>query len=152
MVGKRRYLKTMFSATDLRLMQALDSVLAGTDAWSRRWAVAGYVQLCEMAGFCSTDDMRRLCAQRWLAGKRKVSPPGARRRKNAEREMRRLLADAPPPLTRAIEAVATTDAAAQFVAGNGKALNALVGMVLRQYKVDPAVVRALLIRRLTPNV
>ena len=106
---------------------------------------------CEMAGFCDTDDMRRLCAQRYMAGKRKVTPPGTQRRKVAERERRRLLRAMPVALTEAIAVAAESTAAQQFATGNDKALNAVVGMVLKKYKAEPAFVRELLAARLRPN-
>lgn len=130
-----------------QLANALTPVLNG-EWWDRRWEVAWYVNLCEMAGFCDSDDMRRLCALRYMAGKRKVTPPGTQRRKKAERERRKLLGNMPPALVEAIAAAETSTAAQQFAAGNDKALNAVIGMVLKQYKADPSVVRELLVGRL----
>jgi len=104
-----------------------------------------------MAGFCATDDMLRLCAQRYMAGKRKVTPPGTLRRKAAERERRRLLRNMPAELTAAIASATDSAAAQQYAAGNDKSLNAVVGMVLKQYKAEPSFVRELLATRLRPN-
>lgn len=140
----------LWTPTHSRLAEALTPVLTG-EWWEHRWTIAWYVNRCEMAGFCVTDDMRRLCAQRYMAGKRKVTPPGTQRRKTAERERRRLLRDMPDALTAAIEVAVNSAAAQQFAAGNDKALNAVVGMVLRQYKAEPATVRELLAARLRPN-
>lgn len=140
-----------WTPTHARLAEALTPVLTG-GWWERRWEVAWYVNLCEMAGFCTTDDMRRLCAQRYMAGKRKVTPPGTCHRKRAERERRRLLRDMPPDLTEAIVSASNSTAAQQFATGNDKALNAVVGMVLKKYKAEPSFVRELLAARLRPNV
>ena len=141
----------LFSSNRLRLIQALIPVLERTPWWERRHEVEWYVNRCEMAGFCDTDDMRRLCAQRYMAGKRKVTPPGTQRRKVAERERRRLLRAMPIALTEAIAVAAESTAAQQFATGNDKALNAVVGMVLKKYKAEPAFVRELLAARLRPN-
>lgn len=126
---------------------ALTPVLNG-EWWDRRWELAWYVVRCEMAGFCDSDDMRRLCALRYMAGKRKVTPPGTQRRKAKERERRKLLRNMPPALMEAIEAAENSTAAKQFAEGNEKALNAVVGMVLKQCKAEPSFVRDLLADRL----
>ena len=139
-----------WTLTHARLAEALTPVLTG-GWWNRRWEVAWYVNLCEIAGYCTTDDMRRLCAQRYMAGKRKVTPPGTRRRKTAEREKRRLRRNIPAELQAAIAAAAQSAAAQQYAAGNDKALNAVVGMVLKQCKAEPSFVRELLAARLRPN-
>lgn len=140
----------MWTPTHARLAEALTPVLNG-EWWDRRWDVAWYVNLCEMAGFCRTHDMRRLCAQRYMAGKRRVTPPGTQRRKTAERERRRLSRDMPKALMEAIASASNSTAAQQFAAGNDKALNAVVGMVLKQYKAEPTLVRELLAAKLRPN-
>lgn len=51
---------------------ALHAMLFGTKHWASRWDIAWYVSRCEMAGFCNTDDMRRQCALRYIAGKREL--------------------------------------------------------------------------------
>lgn len=130
-----------------RLADAITSVLEG-EWWDRRWEVAWYVNRCEIAGFCETDNMRRLCARRYMAGKRKVTPPGTKRRKREERERRKLMREMPAALVEAIEVSLASDAAKQFSMGNDKALNAVVGMVLKQYKADPSFVRDVLTKRL----
>ena len=140
-----------WTPTHARLAEALTPILGGV-WWDRRWEVAWYVNLCEMAGFCQTDDMRRICAQRYMAGKRKVTLPGTQRRKAAERERRRLLRNMPPELTAAIDLATNSLAAQQYAEGNDKALNAVVGMVLKQYKAEPSLVRELLAAQLRPNV
>lgn len=45
-----------------------------------------------------------------------------------------------------------TDIAKQYAQGNDKALNALVGMVLKAHKADPAAVRELLQKQLRPGM
>lgn len=135
-----------WTPTHSRLAEALTPILT-KEWWSRRWHVAWYVNLCEMAGICDTDHMRRLCAQRYMAGKRKVTPPGTRRRKKTEKERARLMLNTPNELTAAIDVALESTAAQQYAAGNDKALNAVVGMVLRQYKANPAVIRELISAR-----
>lgn len=118
-------------------------VLKDTEFWDRRQDVLWYVSLCEDRGFADTDDQKRQCAQRYMAGKRKISAPGTKRRRRAAQEMRKLLANLPPELVTAVDEACQSDMAKQ-VAGNPKALNALVGMVLKNHRAPPAVVRQLI--------
>ena len=132
-------------------VSAIIPVIHGTAWWDRRFEVEWYVHSCERAGFCTTDDLRRACARRFMAGKKKVTPPGTRRKKKAEKERRRLLRALPPELMAAISSAAELPAAQQFTNGNDRALNAVVGAVLRQHRADPSLVRDLLIKRLRPD-
>ena len=136
------------SAEKIRVITALLPVLDGTDWWVRRVEVAWYVGRCMAAGFCETDEQMRLCAKRFMAGKRRVTPPGTQRRKDAEKAKRKLLASMPSELDAAIVEAMESNAARQFADGNDKALNSVVGMVLMKYKADPAFIRGVLIERL----
>lgn len=136
--------KVAFDAARIRLIQAIMPVVHGTEWWPRRHEVERYVNLCEMSGFCDTDDARRLCAQRYMAGKRKVSPPGSGRRKKAEKLRRKILASPPSDLIEAIRSACNSKAADEYRRGKEKAMNAMVGMVIAAFKTDPSVVRALL--------
>lgn len=138
----------LFPPERLHLIEVLIPVLKGTPWWDRRHDVEWYVNRCERAGFCGTDDMRRLCARRYMAGKRKVTPPGTSRRKALARERRRLERNLPAELAQALDSAAASPVVQQVAAGNGKAMNALVGMVLKQHKAEPALVRELLEARL----
>ena len=84
-----------------------------------------------------------------MAGKRKVSPPGTERRKKAEGERRRF--KTPPELIQAVKQAASTPVAEQYRAGNERALNALVGMVLRQHKADAAIVKQMLVSEVSQH-
>ena len=100
------------------------------------------------AGFCKTEDDVRACAARYLAGKRKITPPGTARRLRESKERAKLLANVPKELTNAIAEVmeANSKAIEQYRAGNEKAVNALVGQVMRKHKTDAAVIKQLLIQ------
>ena len=139
-----------FSAERGNVVGALIPLLEGTEFWDRRWDIEWYVSKCITAGFCKTDDQVRLCAQRWMAGKRKVTPPGTKRRKTEAKKKAAMMSNVPAELTAAIEAVVAENAkaVAQFKGGTEKALNALVGGVMKRYKTDPATVKDLLIRRI----
>jgi hypothetical protein len=119
---------------------------AGTPRWDERFDVAWYVDRCRLAGFAETDDQMRACALRYLAGKRRVTPPGTARRRRDERRRRAELAAVPPELAAAVAAVVAENekAVAQYRAGVEKAINALVGQVMRRHRADPAVVKTLL--------
>ncbi len=103
---------------------------------------------CMQAGFCKTEDDVRACAARYLAGKRKITPPGTARRLRESKERAKLLANVPKELTNAIAEVmeANSKAIEQYRAGNEKAVNALVGQVMRKHKTDAAVIKQLLIQ------
>lgn len=103
--------------------------------WGKRYEIARYISLCMRAGFCKTDDQIRLCADRWLAGKRKVTPPGTGRKKRAAKELAKIRFNVPAQLSAAIRNVVTANkdkAVAEYRNGNDKAINALIGQVLRQ--------------------
>lgn len=109
-----------------------------------------YLGRCEIAGFMKTNDEVRACAVRFVLGKRKVSPPGTQRRKNAEKKRRELLKNLPAELLSVLDTVCASEAGKQFASGNDKALNSLTGMVMRQYKTDAALVKDLIVKRLRP--
>ncbi len=116
--------------------------------WDRKHDVFNYVNRCEMLGFAGTDELRRQCATRYMAGKRKVSAPGAKRRKDQAKKLNRLIANTPQKLVEAVEAACQTKMAKSVENKNSKAMNALVGMVLSKYKAEPAAVRYLIAQRL----
>lgn len=108
------------------------------------YEMAWYVGRCELAGFCKTNDQVRLIAERYIAGKRKVSPPGTQRRKNEADAVRKALANVPAELAAAVKAAVASPVGVQVVGGNDKAKNSLIGMVMKQYKTTPALVMQLL--------
>jgi hypothetical protein len=140
----------MFPAERFRYIEALIPLLERTPHWDELYQIEWYVDKCARAGFATTADQIRLCASRFIAGKRKVTPPGTARRKQAEKRRLQMLANVPPELTAAIEAVIAEQQKAvdQFKSGVEKALNSLVGGVMKRYKSDPATVRELLIQRI----
>jgi hypothetical protein len=140
--------KSIFPSSRMGVIHALLPALEGTPYWDQRWDVEWYVNRCIVAGFCKTDDQIRLCAQRYVVGKRKVTPPGTRRRKEEARRMRKMLANTPVELMAIIDEAIKMEAAKQYLAGNDKSLNSVLGFVLRQYKTDANVVRALLMGKL----
>jgi hypothetical protein len=137
----------MYSAARLRTIESLIPLLQHTEHWNARWGVELYVTRCIEAGFCKTSDQIKLCAERFLAGKRRVTPPGTKRRKVAERKQREILKNTPPELMAAVTAAIADNAKAidQYKSGTEKALNAVVGAVMKRHKADPAIVRLLLI-------
>jgi len=140
----------MFNAHRMVLIEALVPLLYGTPHWEDRWNIEAYVARCIIAGFCKTQDQMRLCAERYIAGKRKVTPPGTKRRKVQEKKKAEALKNTPPELINAIlQAIAENEKAVnQFRGGNEKALNALVGGVMKRCKADPAIVKELLLRKI----
>ena len=111
-------------------------------------AVMYYVCLCDMKFSVASSDQARAIAERWVAGKRKVTPPGHSTKKKLAAERRKMLSSVPAELLTAIESACVTTAAEQYKGGNEKALNSLVGLVMRQYRYDAAVVKDLLQQRL----
>ena len=107
-----------------------------------------YLGLCEEKGFAKTDDQIRLCALRWVAGKRKVTPPGTERKKNEAKRIREMLLSVPKELLAAIEEAVAMPMAKQYFAGNEKVFNALFGVVMKKFKAEPQVVRELLTKKL----
>lgn len=137
----------MWSPVDSFIAEALSAFLKEKGAWERRHEVAWYVDRCMAKGFCKTGDQVRLCAERYLAGKRAVTPPGTRQRKKALKEAAALRASIPAALSAAVQEVLSKNekAVTQFKAGNDKAVNALIGQVMRLYKSDAVIIKELLI-------
>ena len=144
---------TMFNAQRMVLIEALIPLLQDTKHWENRWNIEAYVSKCIDKGFCKTQDQMRLCAERYIAGKRKITPPGTQRRKMQEKKKAEMLKNVPPELITAIEQVISENekAIAQFKNGNEKVLNSLVGGVMKRYKTDPAIVKDMLLQKLKEN-
>ena len=119
-------------------------VVHGTPHWEKRHEILWYVSRCEMQGFATTLAEKQNCAMRYMAGKRKVSAPGTRRRKKALQEQRKILKNMPPELESAIDTACQSDLAKQVMGGNAKAMNALIGSVLKAHKAPAALVKQLL--------
>lgn len=137
----------MWTPEEAFIAEALSAFLKEKGAWERRHEVAWYVDRCMAKGFCKTGDQVRLCADRYLQGKRAVTPPGTRQRKKMLKEAAALRASIPPQLTAAVaEIIAKNEkAVAQFKAGNDKAVNALIGQVMKAFKSDAVIIKELLI-------
>lgn len=142
--------EAMFSSERMNLIGALIPLLDETAAWNQRYEIEWYVSKCQDEGFAQTSDQIRLCAERFIAGKRKVTPPGTARRKRAEKKMREVLANTPKELREAIDAVISEQVKAveQYRSGIDKAINSLVGAVMKRHKSDPAIIRELLSRKI----
>lgn len=127
---------------------ALGSFLQEKNAFDRKDEVANYVSLCMAKGFCKTEDEVRLCAERYLAGKRAVTPPGTTRRKKLTLQQAKIRSTIPDELRAAVAIVMTSNekAVTQYRTGNEKAVNALIGQVMRLYKTDAVIVKELLLQ------
>ena len=121
----------------------------GSKEFKQRFDIYDYIWRCNRAGFCNTQDAVRLCLERYLAGKRKVTPPGTAHKKKQARERRKILQNLPAELVTAIDKACDSPAAQQFKDGNTKALNSIVGMVLKVHRTDAALVKELVLQRLT---
>ena len=92
------------------------------------------------------DDMRQ-CAIRYIAGKRRVTPPGTRSRKRLPRRRQQLRNLIPPELLAIITQVVSNNqkVVQQYHDGNERAINSLVGQVMKQYRYDAAVIKEALL-------
>jgi Asp-tRNA(Asn)/Glu-tRNA(Gln) amidotransferase B subunit len=127
-----------------QLVGDIIDTVRGTSHWEKREDIIWYVSLCEQRGFATTKDEKKNCVLRYMAGKRKVSAPGTKRRKRSLQEQRKMLKNMPLELSAAIDAACQSDLAKQVLGGNTKAINALVGSVLKSYKAPAALVKQLL--------
>ena len=126
------------------LVEDIIDTVRGTSHWEKREDIIWYVSLCERRGFANTKDEKKNCALRYMAGKRKVSAPGTKRRKRSLQEQRKILRNIPPELKAAIDTACQSDLAKQVLGGNTKAMNALIGFVMKFYKAPAALVKQLL--------
>lgn len=138
-----------FRAEDSQLIGVVMDTIEGMPGWwDKRFSVAAYVSRCVQAGFCKTSDQMRLCALRYIAGKRKITPPGTKKRKTAAKKLAAVLKNVPYMLSDAVDTVCKSKAADEYRSGNTKAINSMVGMVMKIHKYDAAIVKQLLINKL----
>lgn len=137
----------MWTLEQSRITEAITPIISGTIHWDKRFQIAWYVELCMIKGFCKTADDMRACANRYMVGKRKVTPPGTERRKKLAKEQQALRQKIPQELLDAVKQVvgANAKAISQYKQGNDKAINALIGQVMRKYKTDAVVIKELII-------
>ena len=143
----------MFSVSRCLVLDALGAILdpqSDPAVWAQRWEIEAYVHECILAGFATSADHMRNCAQRFIAGKRKITPPGTARRLRDAKKLKEMLANTPPELLAAVRAVVAeqTKAVEQYRSGIEKALNSLVGGVMKKHKADPTIVRELLVKEI----
>jgi hypothetical protein len=138
----------LFPTSRIRTIKSILSLAKNNYSLENMWDIEWYVNRCEISGFCNTDDIRRNCALRYMAGKRKITPPGTRKEKETAKVMRNILLNPPLELLRIIDEVSLTEPAKQFSSGNDKAINKVIGMVLKLYKIEPLVAKELLVRKL----
>ena len=139
--------KNIFNEDTFVIANAISSLLKERGCWHIRNQVAYYVDLCIRAGFCKTDNDIRLCAERYLAGKRKVTPPGTQRKKQQAKERKKLLSNIPQQLLDTVKDVVLKNekAVQQYKSGNEKAINALIGQVIKVHRYEATVIKDLLI-------
>lgn len=75
-----------------------------------------------------------------------------KQKKRAAKERSKLLESVPQELLSAIQAQHGTKQWEQYIAGNTKALNAIVGAVLKVYRTDASVVKELIQQKIKENV
>lgn len=134
-----------------KIANAITTTLKDRGQWESRYAIMAYVDMCIAAGFCKTDNDMRLCAERYINGKRKITPPGTAKRKKQTRNQTRLLNNPPNEMMVSIRTVIAQQEkiVAQVKAGNEKAVNSLIGKVMGLYKYDATVVKQLLLKEIT---
>lgn len=130
------------------LCSDLHEILWGTPFWEKREEVAWYADRCVEAGIVVDVASLEVCVRRYMAGKRKLTPPFTKTRKRAAIRLRKALAAVPVEVLALVEEVCSSNLAEQYKQGNAKALNAMVGMVLKKHKMEPAAVKQLLINRM----
>ncbi|MDE2098883.1 MAG: hypothetical protein KGL39_16640 [Patescibacteria group bacterium] len=101
--------------------------------------VGCYLDKC-VHKFSPSDAELEMCARRYLAGKRKASPPFTKTRKRAAAKARKARSTVPADVMAVIDRV--VESAPAVV--SQKAVNALVGQVLRVHKFNPQVVKELI--------
>lgn len=140
----------MFPVERLKTLGVLIDYLHGTSHWDMRYDIEWYIDRCLAAGVITTEDQIRLAAGRYIAGKRKVSAPGTKRKKRAAIRRRKILANTPRELLTAVDDAMGEHpkAITQYLSGVDKALNAVVGSVMKRHRSDPAVIRELILSKM----
>jgi hypothetical protein len=142
--------RMLIDPESLEIIEVLSPFLHGTEHWESRYDIGYYIGLCRLKGFAKTSDEMILCAKRYIAGKRKVTPPGTKRHKTEHKKRLKLMANLPPELLAAVDAAVAegAKAIAQYKAGNEKAINAVLGAVMKKYKGDPVIIKDLILKRI----
>jgi hypothetical protein len=136
-------MKMMWDIKTQKIFHAIEPVLHNLEYI--QWVdVAWYVGLCANKGFANTSDQMRLCAERYVSGKRKVSAPWTRKNKKIKKERDQQLRNVPHEILDAVNIVCSGNLGQQYKAGNTKVINAMVGQVMKVKKIDAAVVMQLL--------
>ena len=88
-----------------------------------------------------------LCDMRYIAGIRRVTPPGTRSRKRVSRRRQQLRNSMPPELMGIITQVVSNNqkVVQQYHDGNKRTINSRVGQVMKQYRYDAAVIKEALL-------
>ena len=79
-----------------------------------------------------------------MAGKRKVSPPGTRRRKHVAAEIKKQISTIDDHTKKVIHDAKETGAYLKYLQGDLKSLNSAIGYVLKQCKISAHLVRYML--------
>jgi len=130
------------------LCSDLYDILEGTSFWEKREEVAWYADRCIGAGIVTDAASLEVCVRRYMAGKRRITPPFTKTRKRAAIRLRKALAAVPADILALVVEVCSLPIAEQYRQGNTKALNAMVGMVLKKHRLEPAAVKQLLINQM----
>lgn len=115
---------------------------------NNRWDITYYIHDCWDAGLCRNKDQIIECIKSWMEGERDIVAPGTKRRLAEEAKRKELASNVPQELIDVVNNLKGDPLIQQHRDGNPKAINALMGKVLKQYKADPVFVKEFLLNNL----
>ena len=128
---------TMFPA---ERMQVISAILDVVSCHPQRYEIEWYVWKCKDAGFVHTKQDIHNVVNRWLAGKRKITPPGTKKNKKLEKEKKKGI---PQDIKQVVLSILEENKQLvnNYKQGQDKALNVLVGRAIKATSYAPALLK-----------
>jgi Asp-tRNA(Asn)/Glu-tRNA(Gln) amidotransferase B subunit len=122
----------------------MDIVEPGHPSWCYKDDIEWYVWKCKDKGFVRNKQDVHNVINRWLSGKRKITPPGTRKAKKLMQQKKK---GVPSEVKEIIASVIAKNQvlADNYKAGQEKALNVLVGKALKEVSHPPAIIKEYII-------
>lgn len=105
----------------------------------------------ECIDFINNYDDALLIARKYLKGKRKITPPFTRQRKEEARKKRKMLKNIPSELLTFLDEQSSNPLLQQYKDGNEKAINAFVGQIIKFVKQNSLPLEASVIKTIVFN-
>lgn len=125
--------------------------LHGKDSSYESFCYKIRVYMLDCIDFINNYDDALLIARKYLKGKRKITPPFTRKRKEEARKKRKMLSNIPSELLSFLDEQSSNPLLQQYKDGNEKAINAFVGQIIKFVKQNSLPLEASVIKTIVFN-